>query len=44
MGKISFFDILLVVFVLEIILIEYCKVNYIGKGILKYMEVIYEVI
>ena len=44
MGKISPFDILTVVSALEIILTEYRKVNYIGKGITKYMEVIHEAI
>ncbi|MDT3944462.1 alanine--glyoxylate aminotransferase family protein, partial [Staphylococcus aureus] len=44
MGKISPFDILSVVSALEIILTEHRKVNYIGKGISKYMEVIHEAI
>ncbi len=43
-GKISPFDILSVVSALEIILTEHRKVNYIGKGISKYMEVIHEAI
>lgn len=40
MGKISPFDILAVVSALEIILTSNRNVNYIGKGITQFMEVI----
>lgn len=40
MGKVSPFDILSVVSALEILLTEFRKENYIGKGIAQFMEVI----
>ena len=40
MGKVSPFDILSVVSALEILLTDFRKENYIGKGIAQFMEVI----